>query len=169
MRRAPGWITLAGIGLEMAILAFLSHVFDTPDEASKRYNAPHAASRVDDEPHAGPQTDPVARPDTQSAEQTAIEFITDASDPQARYYRASDDRGAEMFAAFFSDGRVRLANAQLRYAGMVINGHADLLDTANNAWSELFLSVTPAGRTQLELRGGPYDTHVLACEPFSLG
>ena len=51
----------------------------------------------------------------------------------------------------------RLARCQQRY---------DLLELQRNEWSEVFLRVTPTGRMQLELRGGPYDAHVLTCEPL---
>ena len=93
-----------------------------------------------------------------------FDFLRESAGDDARYYTASDDRGIEVLAGFYADGRVRLADGDKRFAGMLENGHADLLDLANNAWSELFLSVTPAGRMQLELRGGPYDAHVLTCE-----
>lgn len=91
-------------------------------------------------------------------------FIKESAGEDTRYYRASDDRGALLYAGFYADGRVRLANDEHRFAGMVSNGRADLLDIENNAWSELFLSVTPSGQMQLELRGGPYDARVLTCD-----
>jgi len=95
-----------------------------------------------------------------------IEFITESADRGARYYRAAGE-GAELVAAFYSDGRVRLADTQQhRFAGMLQANHADLLDLATNQWSELFVRVTPAGSMQLELRGGPYDARVLSCEPL---
>ncbi len=92
-----------------------------------------------------------------------VEFIREAADEEARYYRAADESG-EVLAVFYGDGRVRLADEAHRFAGMVENGHADLLEIADNTWSELFVSVTPEGRLQLELRGGPFDTRVFTCE-----
>lgn len=92
-----------------------------------------------------------------------VDFIKEYADEEARYYRATDESG-EMLAAFYSDGRVRLADRAHRFAGMVENGHADLLEIADNTWSELFVSVTPEGRLQMELRGGPFDTRVFMCE-----
>jgi len=92
-----------------------------------------------------------------------LDFIKEYADEEARYYRATDESG-EMLAAFYSDGRVRLADRAHRFAGMVENGHADLLEIADNTWSELFVSVTPEGRLQMELRGGPCDTRVFTCE-----
>jgi hypothetical protein len=165
VRRAPGWISLAGVGLELAVLAFLSRVVYTRDGARPtRSSSASLRVSVDD-------VDRAAQGPAKSQDDTPVnplEFITEANDESAKYYRAADDRGVEIFAALLSDGRVRLAdNAQHRFAGMVENGHADLLEIANNVWSELFLRVTPAGQMQFELRGGPYDTHVLTCEPFS--
>ena len=91
-------------------------------------------------------------------------FLEEPGDDDARFYRATDG-AVEVLAAFYGDGRVRIADSQnRRFAGMVSNAHADLLDIANNAWSELFLRTAPDGRIQLELRGGPYDAHVLTCE-----
>jgi hypothetical protein len=69
-----------------------------------------------------------------------------------------------VLAAFYSDGRVRLAGEQRRFAGMLQNGRADLLELDANTWSEVFVRETPTGTIQLELRGGPYDAHVLTCE-----
>jgi hypothetical protein len=95
----------------------------------------------------------------------ALSFITEAGDSNARYYRASDAAG-EVLAAFFDDGRVRLADGMHHFAGMVQTGRADLLDLTDNTWSEVFVRVTPDGSLQLELRGGPYDARVLTCRPL---
>lgn len=96
-----------------------------------------------------------------------MDFISECADDGARYYRASAD-GVELLAGFYSDGRLRLADSQnRRFAGMLQGSHADLLEVDNNEWSEVFLRVTPTGRMQLELRGGPYDARVLTCESFS--
>lgn len=93
-----------------------------------------------------------------------VDFITESADEGARYYRAADDT-IELLAGFYSDGRVRLTDAQhRRFAGMLQGSHADLLELDNNEWSEVFLRTTPTGRMQLELRGGPYDSRVLTCE-----
>jgi hypothetical protein len=101
---------------------------------------------------------------------TPLQFLTEnADDNSAQLYRASDESGLELFAAFLADGRVRIADERAhRFAGMIQNGRADLLDVANNEWSELFLHVSPEGQTQFELRGGPYDAHVLTARPFDV-
>ncbi len=100
----------------------------------------------------------------EAKKKSPIDFIKESAGDDTRYYRASDERGAMLYAAFYADGRVRLADDTHRFAGMVRNGRAELLDIENNAWSELFLSVTPSGQMQLELRGGPYDARVLTCD-----
>ncbi len=69
-----------------------------------------------------------------------------------------------MLAAFYGDGRVRLADREHRFAGMVSNSRADLLEIDDNTWSELLVRESPEGRLQLELRGGPFDARVLTCE-----
>jgi hypothetical protein len=93
-------------------------------------------------------------------------FLFEITDEGANYYRASDAT-AELVAGLYSDGRIRLADSGgRRFAGALIGGHADLLELQRNEWSEVFLRVTPTGRMQLELRGGPYDGHVLTCEPL---
>jgi len=82
-------------------------------------------------------------------------------------YTSASDATAELVAGLYSDGRIRLADTGgRRFAGALIGGHADLLELQRNEWSEVFLRVTPTGRMQLELRGGPYDAHVLTCEPL---
>jgi hypothetical protein len=94
-------------------------------------------------------------------------FLTDSAGDGAHYYRAADESG-EVLAGFYADGRVRLADETHRLAGIVQNGRADLLEIADNTWSELFVRVSPEGRLQLELRGGPYDARVFTCEPFDV-
>jgi len=95
------------------------------------------------------------------------DFLFEIADEGANYYRACDAT-TELVAGLYSDGRIRLADSGgRRFAGALIAGHADLLELQRNEWSEVFLRVTPTGRMQLELRGGPYDAHVLTCEPLS--
>jgi hypothetical protein len=94
-------------------------------------------------------------------------FLEDAAGEDAQFYRARDAEGA-VIAGFYSDGRVRLADQEHRLAGILQNGRADLLEIADNTWSELFVRQTPEGRIQLELRGGPFDTRVLTCEPLGI-
>lgn len=95
------------------------------------------------------------------------EFLMEIADEGANYYRASDAT-SELVAGLYSDGRIRLADGDgRRFAGALIGGHADVLELRHNEWSEVFLRVTPTGRMQLELRGGPYDAHVLTCEALS--
>ena len=125
-----------------------------------------------DDPIETPIDDPVDTPiDVSSgsvpAHETvdALSFITEG-DSNARCYRASDAFG-EVLAGFFDDGRVRLADGMHRFAGMVQNGHADLLELTDKTWSEVFVRVTPEGTVQLELRGGPYDARVLTCRPLA--
>ena len=96
-----------------------------------------------------------------------MDFIAEPADAGARYYRATDD-GAELVAGFYSDGRVRLSDEQnRRFAGLLQGAQADLLEIGSNQWSQLLVHTTPAGTIELELRGGPYDARVLACEAFS--
>ena len=94
-------------------------------------------------------------------------FLEDAAGEDAQFYRAQDAEGA-VLAGFYADGRVRLAGGRHRLAGILQNGRADLLEIADNTWSELFVRQTPEGRIQLELRGGPFDTRVLTCEPLGI-
>jgi len=94
------------------------------------------------------------------------DFLFEIADEGANYYKASD-ASAQLFAGLYSDGRIRLADSDgRRFAGALIGGHADLLELERNDWSEVYLRVTPTGRMQLELRGGPYAGRVLTCEPL---
>jgi hypothetical protein len=100
-------------------------------------------------------------------ETTPQDFLTESAGENARYYRAIDESG-ELLAGFYSDGRVRLADDAHRLAGMVQNGRADLLEIADNTWSELFVRMTPEGKLQLELRDGPYGGRVFTCESVEM-
>lgn len=114
-------------------------------------------SGADPEPDAMPQPAPPPQP---------MRFITDFADGAARYYRALDESG-EVVAGFFSDGRVRIADERnRRFAGLLQEGHADLLELDTKELSEMFVRVTPIGAMQLELRGGTYDGRVFTCTAF---
>lgn len=123
----------------------------------------HEPSPVDDSRHDPIEVSSGPAPAQETVD--ALGFITEAGDSDARYYRASDALG-EVLAGFFGDGRVRLADGMHRFAGVVQNGHADVLDLTHNTWSEVFVRVTPDGGVQLEVRGGPYDARVLTCRPL---
>jgi hypothetical protein len=159
MARSHGWSVLAEKALELAALALSVRVMER-SEASPRSVVPSLpAENV--EPllcHAEPVE---ARPSSEP-----LAFIKETPIAGTRYYRASDDRG-EVFAAFYSDGRVRIASTQRRYAGVVDGGQADLLDVENSGWSRLFVRTTPEGRVQIELRGGADDARILTCDEIA--
>lgn len=157
MQRAPGWTRLAGIALELTALAFIAHVVMQREQQGNRTLSSRS---VPAQPPAPPEATPAPRQGVPGP--TA--FIIDPADSGARYYRA-ESADAHVLAAFYSDGRLRIADAQQhRLAGMLQNNHADVLDLSTNSWSEIFVHVTPAGAMQLELRGGPYDSRVLTCD-----
>lgn len=155
---------MAEKALELAALALSVRVMERPQAAA--VPAPVSADPLPRHPE--PQTrhpEPVeGRVDSKAAGPLA--FIKETQAPGTRYYHASDDRG-EIFAAFYADGRVRIATAQRRYAGVADGGRADLLDVENNDWCELFVRTTPEDRVQLELRGGIDDARILTCEILS--
>jgi hypothetical protein len=154
---------LAGIALEVAALAFLGYVLMDEDDAPRYLGRP-SIPRDDAAATAPPAAEPAATALTETVSSEPMDFITESADSGARYYRASGS-GVEMFAGFYSDGRLRLVDPQnRRFAGLVQGGHADLLQLDNNQWSEVLVSTTPSGTIQLELRGGPYDARVLTCE-----
>lgn len=166
---------MAGIALELAALAFLGYALMGRDDDRDREKAPRY--------RGGPQpvlstveaipADDVAAPEPPARKageplpfSEPMQFIAEPADEGARYYRARAE-GVELVAGFYSDGRVRLADSQNhRFAGLLQGGRADLLELDNSLWSEAFVRITPGGSMQLELRGGPYDARVLACEPF---
>jgi hypothetical protein len=170
VRRTAGWSILAITALELMALALLTRAMRR-DPRPEREPGPlnDSIDAPQDDPADVPVDDPAAVSSASApARETvdALGFITEAGDSNARYYRASDALG-EVLAAFFDDGRMRLADGMHRFAGMVQNGHADLLELADNTWSEVFVRVTPDGSVQLELRGGPYDARVLTCRPLA--
>lgn len=132
--------------LEIGALAFACRLMERP-AAPVAPTIPPAASV---EPHASV---------------SALDFVSEGGG-SPRIYRAFDREG-EMLVAFFRDGRMRLADDRYRFAGMVQNAHAHLLDVSSENWSEAFVRVAPSGTLQLELRDGPYDARILTCEPLS--
>lgn len=137
-----------------------------PEPAPKPPPRPEPGPAPHSQPMPRSEPVPQAPPTPQAWEMPPRDFLTELTDEGANYYRASD-ASVELMAGLYSDGRIRLADSDgRRFAGALIGGHADLLDLQHNDWSEVFLRVTPTGRMQLELRGGPYDAHVLTCEPL---
>lgn len=177
MRRAAGWATLAGIALEVSALAFFGYVVMGEDDEPRYLGRPSMPRDDTVEPSTSPchpeeskdrrGTEALATPLQEQVSSEPMDFITESADAGARYYRASGT-GVQMFAGFYSDGRLRLVDPQnRRFAGLVQGGHADLLQLDNKQWSEVFVSTTPSGNLQLELRGGPYDARVLTCESLA--
>lgn len=159
----PGWIRLAGIALELSALAYIGYVVMSREEVGPR-SLDHPSMPEERTGAPADVTEAAGREGRASAPQTQpLEFIRESADGETRFYRALDETG-EVLAGFYADGRVRLADAQHRFAGMLQSGRADLLEIDNGQWSELFVRTTPTGRIQLELRGGPYDARVLTCE-----
>ncbi len=144
---------MAAIALELGALAFIGYAVMVR----------RGSSKPPDHAEAVAATQPQER-QAQPPQPAPIEFITESTDDGARYYRAVGE-DVEMLAGFYSDGRLRLADSEnRRFAGMLQGSHADLLQLDTNEWSEVFLRVTPTGRMQLELRGGPYDARILRCD-----
>jgi hypothetical protein len=157
----PGWTKLAGPALELAALAFGSFAMELANGSPPKPKPQPRASAA--EPATPVKPVPPVQPKREAG---PGDFLFEIADEGANYYRASDAT-AELVAGLYSDGRIRLADSGgRRFAGALIGGHADLLELQRNEWSEVFLRVTPTGRMQLELRGGPYDAHVLTCEPL---
>ncbi|MFN2448302.1 MAG: hypothetical protein ABR508_00720 [Candidatus Baltobacteraceae bacterium] len=150
MPRPARWSILAGKVLELSALALACRFLDGRAAAA----APDA------------RTAPVIPPPPPRMSADPIDFLKETADANVRLYRARDRDGA-VYAAFYSDGRLRIADQAYRFAGMVQNGHAYLLQIDGEAWSEVFVRVTPHGTLQLELRDGPFDGRVFACEALA--
>jgi hypothetical protein len=147
--------------LELSALAiFCSFSQRTPDEPRRETAAP-SLRPVAPDPAASHQDTP------QAPMQDPLAFIREESDPSAQYFRARDD-AVEIFVAFLSDGRVRLADGgDYRFAGVLQGEKSDLLEIGSGQWSRLFVHAAPDGKRQLEIYGGPYDARVLICEAFT--
>lgn len=158
MRRAPGWIVLAGIALELTALALAVRILPAPRRRIARSGS--AGVLAESAPHA-------FTPPTAPGGDDALTFVSEGAGEQTRRYRAAD-ADVQLFVGFYGDGRVRVADALgNRYAGALESGRAELLDLKTHERSELLVRVTPTGRMQLELRGGPHDGRVLNCETIS--
>ena len=124
-------------------------------------------SKTDSAPAPASPPAPSATPEPAAAPVHGMEFLRESADEQARYLRARDEN-VEVLVAFLSDGRLRVADAeQRRFAGMLQNEKADLIDLDADQWSSVYLRLAPDGTTQLEFHGGPYDARVLTCEALA--
>ncbi len=124
-----------------------------------------ATKRLVPEPIVVPKEPVPAEPPPAPQPDEAVDFLQAFADPDASVATARDEHG-EVSVAFLSDGRVRLTDAEnRRFAGMLQDDKADLLEIGTGTWSTVYLRRSPDGTTQLELHGGPYDARVLTCEP----
>ena len=146
--------------LELAALALVWRLMR--GDAPRTFKTLRAARPAHDDTVSAPE-EVIGDPQPEQIDPRA--FLTESAGEGAQYYRAVDAAG-HLLAAFYADGRVRLADQGHGLAGILQNGRADLLQIADNTWSELFVRETPEGTMQLELRGGPFDTRVLTCEPI---
>jgi hypothetical protein len=140
MRRAPGWIILGQLALEITALVALLRL------AAKR-PAKAAETRLRGGADEVPQ------------------FITEVVDDGARAYRLRT-AGGVLFAGFYSDGRVRLATPQgKRFSGIVVAQKAVVADLSADVSFEMEILVGDS-QTALTMSGGPYDGQTLVCEPI---
>jgi hypothetical protein len=170
--RAKGWSVLAITALEITTLALVSRLLEGDGKLASASSAAVRQAHRDTIEQCHPervegQPSEVEAPVQPQQETTPQDFLTESAGENARYYRAIDESG-ELLAGFYGDGRVRLADDAHRLAGMVQNGRADLLEIADNTWSELFVRMTPEGKLQLELRDGPYGGRVFTCESVEM-
>lgn len=138
MRRAPGWIVLGQIALEITALVLLLRVV-----------APRAKPRdtVPDVPRAP----------------FLPAFITEVVDSGSRRYRLCAANGL-LFAGFYSDGRVRLATAHgKRFSGVVVAQKAVVADLSDDISFEMEIQ-SQGAELFVRMSGGPYDGQTLRCE-----
>ncbi|MGZ3498243.1 MAG: hypothetical protein ACXWNK_05100 [Vulcanimicrobiaceae bacterium] len=150
MRRAPGWIVLAGVALELAALALIARAMTM------------ASRRTPSRPHPMPAPlQAVAVPDL------LPDFIAEVADNRARYYGASDGT-LWIIAGLYSDGRMRMTDRfGRRFAGTVREGHAELVELDKGAACDLHVRFVTDLALHLEMHGGPYDGRTLICEALA--
>ena len=137
----PGWMILTRKAAEVAGLAVISRLLEEPVR-------PRAA---------------VIR-GTVSA---TPPFISEIVDNGAAIRRASVGSGDELFAGFYSDGRVRLATPEgRRFSGILMERRAVIADLREDDSFEMrIVAGAPKERTLvLEMDGGPWDGQTLQCE-----
>ena len=150
MRRAPGWIILTGIALELAALAFLSRVMTMASKPAPRRTHPMP-----------PPLQAIPAPDA------IPEFIIEVADSRTRYYGASHGT-LWIVAGFYSDGRIRMTDRLgRRFAGTVREGHAELVELDKGAACDLHVRFATDHALHLEMHGGPYDGRMLICEALA--
>ena len=94
-------------------------------------------------------------------------FISEIVDNGAALWRASVGSSAELFAGFYSDGRVRLATAEgRRFSGILMERRAVIADLREDDSFEMRIVAGAPKETTLilEMDGGPWDGQTLQCE-----
>lgn len=136
--RTPGWITLSRKAAEIAGLLVVSRLLEQPGSIQPKPAPP------------------------------LPEFIAEVVDLTARLYRGKTGGGAWLFAAFFSDGRVRLAteNAK-RFSGFTIDRKAVMADLHEDVSFEMLVDETADTKVELKMDGGPFDGQTICCEAIS--
>jgi len=141
VRRVPGWIVLSGIALQIVALA-------AADRLLRRRVAPPEVSK------RGNGAMPA--------------FINEVADGGARRYHvriASHD----LYAGFYSDGRVRLATSSgRRFSGVMVAKKAVMADLGADDSFEMDVVDDAGGCPVVEMNGGPFDGHRLAFEILDL-
>lgn len=138
MGRAPGWIILSQIALEITAVFLLLRVVA---------------------PRAKPRDAVLAEP----PKAFVPSFITAVVDSGSRRYRLYTAKGL-LFAGFYSDGRVRLATAQgKRFSGVVVAQKAVLADLSDDISFEMEIQAR-GSHLWVRMSGGPYDGQTLRCE-----
>ncbi len=148
MPRMPGWMVLTSKAAEVAGLAVISRLL-----ADSRPAMP--ARRAEAIPSL-----PFQMPVTPA-------FITEIVDAQAHFHRAQLSDGSYLFAGFYSDGRVRLANPEgRRFSGIMMEQRAVIADLREDVSFEMGVAVHAhaANLVMLEMDGGPWDGQTLQCE-----
>lgn len=144
----PGWITLGRKAAEIAGLLVISRLLESP-----------AAAR--------PGVRPAEVPAAQEVPETPS-FITEVVDKNARLCRGKTAGGQWLYAAFFTDGRVRLATGDTkRFSGFTIDRKAVMADLHEDVSFEMLVDELSGTGAELTMDGGPFDGQTILCEALS--
>jgi hypothetical protein len=143
-------MTLAGITLELAVLAFVSRAMEfAVDRQPYRPPAFGTAS-------AQPAPLPEALP----------EFIAEVADTHARYYRGGGE-ASWLVVGRYGDGRIRIVDGTgRRFAGSLDGDRAEMTDLTSGRGCVAMLRYHNDGALELKMHGEPYDGRTLVCETF---
>ncbi len=186
MKRAPLWVFVAAVGIQIAALWLcvwamerLSDV-NTDDGDRRPEGAPPPAPPAPERPAPPPSAQPPSRayesrsepriltrpPGQAHLDERVPAFIAEAADGTTQIVR-SDAGGRPLAFGFYPDGHIRFVDVDGgRYAGKAESARARMREVDGSRAFTVQIGVAPDGRLQATFTGGLHDLETLPLEPL---